>query len=59
MAGGLGAFIARTRLEAREVEIRLDGLPPDLDGLRLAQLTDIHLSPFLSVKELARAVGHG
>jgi hypothetical protein len=57
VAGGLGAFIARRRIEAREVEIRLDGLPPDLDGLRLAQLTDIHLSPFLSVKELARAVG--
>ena len=57
VAGGFGAFIARTRLQAREVEIRLDGLPPDLDGLRLAQLTDIHLSPFLSVKELARAVG--
>jgi len=57
VAGGFGAFIARTGLQAREVEIRLDGLPPDLDGLRLAQLTDIHLSPFLSVKELARAVG--
>jgi predicted MPP superfamily phosphohydrolase len=57
VAGGLGVFIARTKLQAREVEIRLDGLPPDLDGLRLAQLTDIHLSPFLSVKELARAVG--
>ena len=29
---------------------------PDLDGLRLVQLTDIHLSPFLSERELDRAV---
>lgn len=56
LAGGYGVFVARTRLQAREVEIQLPNLPPDLDGLRLAQLTDIHLGPFLSVKELARAV---
>ena len=31
-------------------------LPKDLDGLRLVQLTDIHLSPFLSERVLARAV---
>ena len=55
-AGGYGMYIARNRIQAREVEIRLENLYPDLDGLRLAQLTDIHLSPFLSLKELARAV---
>ncbi|MGB9605203.1 MAG: metallophosphoesterase, partial [Bryobacteraceae bacterium] len=32
------------------------GLPDDLEGLRIAQLTDIHLGPFLSERELARAV---
>jgi len=31
-------------------------LPQDLHGLRLVQLTDIHLSPFLSERDLARAV---
>jgi hypothetical protein len=31
-------------------------LPKELDGLRIAQLTDIHLSPFLSERDLARAV---
>jgi predicted MPP superfamily phosphohydrolase len=55
--GGLGSFVALTAMEAREVEIHLDGLPPDMDGLRIAQLTDIHLGPFLSEKELVRAVG--
>jgi predicted MPP superfamily phosphohydrolase len=31
-------------------------LPKDLDGLRIVQVTDIHLSPFLSEREFARAV---
>jgi hypothetical protein len=55
-AGGAGAFVERVRLTAREVDLPLDGLPPALHGLRLVQLTDIHLGPFLSEKELARAV---
>ncbi len=56
VAGGVGAFVERTRLVAREVDLPIDGLPPALQGLRLVQLTDIHLGPFLSEKELARAV---
>jgi predicted MPP superfamily phosphohydrolase len=56
VAGGMGFFVERVRLNARQLDLPLDGLPPDLQGLRLAQLTDIHLGPFLSEKELARAV---
>lgn len=56
-ACGFGVFVERVRLTAREVDLRMDDLPPALDGLRLVQLTDIHLSPFLSEKDLARAVG--
>ncbi|MGQ9634279.1 MAG: metallophosphoesterase [Bryobacteraceae bacterium] len=55
-AGGFGALVERSVIRAREVELRFPELPPDLDGLRLAQLTDIHLGPFLSEKELASAV---
>jgi predicted MPP superfamily phosphohydrolase len=55
-AFGYGAYIARSRIELREQSIEIPGLDPALDGLRLAQLTDIHLSPFLSVAELERAV---
>ncbi len=55
-AVGYGTFILRHRLTMREQDIRIAGLPADLDGLRVAQLTDIHLSPFLSVRELERAV---
>jgi len=51
-----GTFIQRSRISLREERIVLPNLPADLDGLRLVQLTDIHLSPFLSVRELEGAV---
>jgi predicted MPP superfamily phosphohydrolase len=44
-------------MSAREIELRFPGLPADLDGLRIAQLTDIHFGAFLGSRELARAVG--
>jgi predicted MPP superfamily phosphohydrolase len=53
---GYGTFVQRFRLSVREQNIPVPGLPHDLDGLRLAQLTDIHLSPFLSLRELEQAV---
>ncbi len=49
-------FVQRLRIGLREQEIALPGLPADLDGLKIVQLTDIHLSAFLSVVELERAV---
>jgi uncharacterized protein len=56
VAVGYGTFIQRFRLTLREQNIEIPNLPPDLHGLRLAQLTDLHVSPFLSVRELERAV---
>jgi hypothetical protein len=53
---GYGTFVARTRIELHEESILVPGLHPDLDGIRLVQLSDIHLSPYLSVAELERAV---
>jgi predicted MPP superfamily phosphohydrolase len=53
---GYGVFIQRNGFVLREEKIPIPGLPVDLEGLRLVQLTDIHLSPFLSRKDLARAV---
>jgi predicted MPP superfamily phosphohydrolase len=52
-----GVFVERTNIRLREQKIMIPGLPEDLDGLRIVQLTDIHLSPFLSEKELGRCVG--
>ncbi|MEO8052068.1 MAG: metallophosphoesterase [Acidobacteriota bacterium] len=51
-----GVFIERHQLSLREHKVEIPNLAPDLDGLRLVQLTDIHLSPFLSRAELQRAV---
>jgi predicted MPP superfamily phosphohydrolase len=53
---GYGAFIGRHDLSVRETRIPFPGLPKDLDGLSVVQLTDMHSGPFLSRRELARAV---
>jgi uncharacterized protein len=51
-----GIFIERSRYEVKEVEIGFPKLPRDLDGLRLVQLSDIHLGAFLDEREYARVV---
>ena len=53
---GFGAIVERTDFQVTEVDIPIHGLHPDLENLRLVQLSDIHLSPFLSEEEFARAV---
>jgi predicted MPP superfamily phosphohydrolase len=53
---GYGALVGRTDFRVREVDVPLPGLPKDLDGLRLLQLSDIHLSAFLTEAELARVI---
>jgi len=55
-AAGYGALIQRTDFRVREVDVALNDLPADLDGLRLLQLSDIHLSAFLSEAEFARVI---
>jgi predicted MPP superfamily phosphohydrolase len=49
-------FVQRLNIRLREQKIPIPGLAEDLDGLRIVQLTDIHLSPFLSERELAHCV---
>ncbi len=53
---GYGVFVERMNIRLREQKILIPGLAQDLDGLRIVQLTDIHLSPFLSERELAHCV---
>jgi predicted MPP superfamily phosphohydrolase len=53
---GYGTFIERLDFRVREVDVPLAGLAGDLEGLRILQLSDIHLSPFLSETDLARVV---
>jgi predicted MPP superfamily phosphohydrolase len=56
VAMGYGALIERTRFRVREVDTFVPGLAPGLDGLRILQLSDIHMGPFLSESDLARVV---
>lgn len=51
-----GFVVGRKQFHVEEVELALPDLAPDLEGLRIVQLSDIHLSPFLSRSELARCV---
>jgi predicted MPP superfamily phosphohydrolase len=51
-----GALIGRTDFRVREIDIPIEDLPPDLVGLRITLLSDIHLSPYLSESEFARAI---
>src|SRR4051794_23625008 len=48
--GAVAAFaiVHRQDLQFREIDVPIRSLPEGLNGLRIAQLTDIHLSPFLS-----------
>jgi len=57
IAAGYGVFIQRFRLTLREQKISVPNLPQELEGFKMVQVTDIHLSPFLSEKELAQAIG--
>jgi len=63
LAGGL-PFIAATygfasgrlRYTIERVDVPIANLPPELDGLRIAQLSDIHIGDYMPPHEIARAV---
>jgi uncharacterized protein len=56
VALGFGILSGRKQFRIEEVDLKIPNLAPDLDGLRIAQLSDIHLSPFLSRSDLAWCV---
>src|SRR5262249_3073220 len=49
-------IVNRNRIYLKEVDLPVRNLDKDLQGLRIVQISDIHLSPFLSEQEFARAV---
>jgi len=53
---GFGTLVERTAFRVHEIDMPVPDLHHDLEGLRLVQLSDIHLSPFLSEREFARVV---
>jgi uncharacterized protein len=51
-----GFAAERLRYEVRRIEIPLANLPPELDGLEIVQISDIHLSGYMTRESVRRAV---
>ncbi len=51
-----GAIITRKDFKINEIDLNFPDLPKDLRGLRLLQISDIHIGAFFSRKDLARVV---
>ncbi|BEV72333.1 MULTISPECIES: metallophosphoesterase [unclassified Paludibacterium] len=52
----VGMAGARRVARVRQVTVPIAGLPPELEGLRIAQLSDIHVGPTIKRGYLARMV---
>lgn len=55
-AAAFGGIVERMNFQVKEVDLPVPDLHPDLDGLRIGQLSDLHVSPWLSVRDLGRAI---
>jgi hypothetical protein len=55
-AGAYGVAYERHKLGLTEASLPVSGLPPALDGLRVALVTDIHHSALVSADDVGRAV---
>jgi len=51
-----GFAAERLRYEVRRIEIPLTNLPPELDGMQIVQISDIHLSAYMNRDSVRRAV---
>jgi hypothetical protein len=56
VAGTYGLFYGRLNLETTHQRIRLGRLPKAFEGFRIVQLSDLHISPFMSAEEIRRYV---
>jgi predicted MPP superfamily phosphohydrolase len=52
----LWGYAETRRLVARPLELAFDGLPEGLDGMRIVQLSDLHVGPHTPRRHLARIV---
>jgi predicted MPP superfamily phosphohydrolase len=51
-----GVLVGRLDFQVREVSLAIPGLHPDLDGLRILHLSDVHLGQFMGEREFERVV---
>jgi len=56
-AGAYGMLYERVDVETTHQRVKLRRLPKAFDGFRIAQLSDIHIGPFMSEEEIRRIVG--
>jgi predicted MPP superfamily phosphohydrolase len=56
LAATYGFADERLRLTIERVDVGVANLPMELDGLRMAQLSDIHIGEYMPAREIARAV---
>lgn len=54
VAGAYGLLYGRLNLETTRQRIRLARLPKAFHGFRIAQLSDIHIGPFMPAEEIRR-----
>jgi predicted MPP superfamily phosphohydrolase len=52
----IAGYLGTRRLVVREVDASIPGLPPEFDGLAIAQVSDLHVGPHTSRQFLARVV---
>jgi predicted MPP superfamily phosphohydrolase len=57
VAGAYGMFYERLNLEISHRRIKIPRLPRAFEGFRIAQLSDIHIGPFMTAEEIRRYVG--
>lgn len=53
---GYGSVVGRVDYQLEEVVVRIAGLPKELDGYTLVQLSDVHVGPLVGPRELARGL---
>ena len=50
----LAGYAGARRLVVRRLDVRVDDLPAGLEGMRIAQISDLHVGPHTSRRHLAR-----
>lgn len=51
---GIGGYVGAHHLVVRPLALAFDRLPPGLDGLRIAQVSDLHVGPHTARRHLVR-----
>jgi hypothetical protein len=51
-----GVLVERKQYRVLELDLPVAGLHPDLEGFRIVQVSDLHVSPFLSSREAGRVI---